>query len=287
MQRVFVLGADDPEMRAIVDCLEKTRQRFWYAAVDGTRCHPGNAYSANSIVSPVGESLQLRSGYNAFVFVECRPWDVPLAEKHSRLSVIDHHEECDPGYALGPEDFWEASSLGQVVRTLLYAGKPLAVTHQLRVLAAMDHCRQAAIRGECPGITSDEVLERRVQEIAFAKKTSPSVVREMIKRFCAVFRRSTLRLFGPGQVIDFSGQHLGVGYNLRLLCAQTALDVVGVAALLRYNQTEDARSECVTLSGHATPAMVVYFMKDFAVERDLRGVYGVPARGYAGGYVRS
>src|SRR5688500_19057889 len=104
MRKSLVLGADDPEMQAIAVCLEKTNQEYGFAAVGGQRCHPANAYRADGIISPEGEVSTLGARYDTLVFVECRPWNVPLEKKHEQLLVIDHHEEGDPGYDLGPED---------------------------------------------------------------------------------------------------------------------------------------------------------------------------------------
>jgi len=56
----------------------------------------------------------LEAPYDSLVFVECRPEGVSLAEKHTRLTAIDHHEEGDPGYDFGSggllESFFAGSS---------------------------------------------------------------------------------------------------------------------------------------------------------------------------------
>lgn len=285
MSKVFILGADDPEMQVIANCLRKKELEYRYAAVGGQRCHPANAYRADSSITPEGEISDLAGDYDDFVFVECRPWDVSLETKHQRLLSLDHHEEGDPGYELGPEDFWEASSLGQVIRALRIMGYPLPITPSMRILAAMDHCRQAAIRGECPGISPYEVITRRIQEIAAAKSMTSEAVRTRIDEYIAIFRDCQIKKFGPGEVIDFTHHHLGTGYSLDLLCAQTALDIEGLAALLRHNDASDASSERISISGHASPEMVTYFMSTYVHEKSLHRVFGVPHRGYAGGFL--
>lgn len=285
MQKSFILGADDPEMQAIVACLKKAGQKYGFAAIGGQRCHAANAYQADSVISPEGEVSALENGYDTLVFVECRPWNVPHKRKR-QLLVIDHHEEGDPGYDLEPEDFWEASSLGQLICMLRTDGYPLAVTRSMLVLAAMDHCRQAAIRGECPDITPHEVMLLRVREIAAAKGVTSSIVRKRINEYIKVLREREAVQFGPWKLIDLTDHHLGIGYSLDLLCAQTALDIKGLTALLRHSDTPGEWGERISISGHATPEMVTYFMQAYAKEKPLYRVFGVPRRGYAGGFLR-
>jgi hypothetical protein len=286
MNEKLVLGADDPEMQEINRLLTLHELEFSFAAVRGVRCHPGNAYVADSIVSPHGVHVaELAGPYNGTVFVECRPQDVPLAEKHTRLTVIDHHETGDPGYDREPSDFWEASSLGQVVCWLVAGGREVEVTQEMRVIAAMDHCRQAAIRGECPGITKEEVLARRVASIVERHQLTTETVQGMIADFAAEFQVRKPIAFGGGAVIDFTDRHLGVGYSAAWLSAQTALDMLGLTALARNNESPDPADEKIMLTGHATPRMVEYFINVHAPARQLIRIFGVPKRGYAGGYI--
>jgi len=284
--RKLVLGADDPEMKEIVGLLTVHGVDFHFAAVHGQRCHPGNAYIADSTVSPDEKKIdELGRPYDRFVFIECRPGEVPLEQKHTDLTVIDHHEEGDPGYSLGPADFWKASSLGQAVRWLQESGREVTITQEMLVIAAMDHCRQAAIRGECPGVTKEEVLGRRVASIAEAHKVRIAMVEAMIADFSATFQEYEPLAFGSGSVIDITDRHLGVGYSLAWLCAQTALDMDGLAALARNNESPALSDEKIMLTGHATPEMVEHFMNVYAPARGLVRIFGVPKRSYAGGYI--
>lgn len=296
MRETFILGADDPEMEEITRLLTVHELDFCYAAVAGVRCHPGNAYRADSVVfpdesqslsrpQPQTQTRELAAPYTGLVFVECRPHDVPLSEKHARLASIDHHEEGDPGYSLGPADFWAASSLGQVVSRLIAAGKEVECTHDMLVLAAMDHCRQAAIRGECPGVSAEEVLDRRVASISERHQLSIETVKAMVADFAADLQTHEPIAFGNGEVVDYTHRHLGVGYSPELLCAQTALDMNGLAALARSNESPDPSDEKIMLTGHATPHMVEHFMRVYAPAKRLVRIFGVPARSYAGGYI--
>ena len=286
LRPTFVLGANDPEMQEISQHIEGTGLDVWYAAVNGERCHPGNAYVANSIVcANLGTVKQLGNNYDNFVFVECRPWDVPCEQKYQRLTALDHHEEGDTAYSLPPHHYWQASSLGQVIGLLAQLGHSIAITQEMRVLAAMDHCRQAAIRGECPGVSADEVIARRIASIAKTHSVSAKAVRQGIGEFQELLEKRPRQRFADGEVVDFTDIHLGTGYSLGLLIAQTALDITGAVGLLRNNEAKAKDTEKIAISGHATPQMVQYFMEVYASHRKLVRVYGVPQRGYAGGYL--
>jgi hypothetical protein len=272
----FVLGADDPEMREIERILGELQLPYGYAAVQGRRCHPGNSYDADGVLSHEGRSIEVNSD-NAIV-VECSIQGV------TPIRVIDHHRPNDPGYGMLPADFWQASSIGQLIEFLRMAGYSIGVSQDMRVLAAMDHCRQAAIRGECPGVTAEEVIARRVDEIAAASNLSSMTVRQLLDKTCAVLGTLPVFEFGGGYVIDYTGQWLGVGWSVELLVTQTSLDVIGAAALLHHADQEGS-DEKITISGHVTPEMVGYFTDVYAAQLGLKRVYGVPARGYAGGYL--
>jgi hypothetical protein len=279
----FVLGAGDPEMEEITKLLDG--YEVWFAAVGDERCHPGNAYVANSIVSiDLSQNRKLNPPYDNFIFVECRPADVSLDQKHVALTVIDHHELGDPGYAFGPVDFWQASSLGQTVGLLHQWGRQIAITQEMRVLAAMDHCRQAAIRGECPGVSAEEIVGLRVATFVARHGMPADAVRSKIDEFVGIFQKHDTIVFGSGETIDFTDHHLGVGYSLDFLCAQTALDMLGFAALLRNNESPHPEDEKILLTGHVTPEMVEHFLSVYGPARNLHRFFGVPERGYAGGY---
>lgn len=286
MSPVFILGADDPEMRAIVELLSATKQEFGFAAVNGSRCHPGNAYGATGLLIQADGTYQaFDRKYQRYIFVECRPANVPLSRKRT-LTFIDHHEEGDPGYQLAPSKFWKASSLGQTVRMLQDFGHTIVTTYDMKVLAAMDHCRSAAMFGKCPGVKGKDVFKLRVKEIAATHKAAEHDVRKKVTQFSQILKERTEQPFGNGRIIDLTDIHLGSGYSLELLCAQTALDVAGVAALLRHrDKANDRSTEKVSISGHVTPGMVTYFEQSFAPNQGLVRVYGVPARGFAGGYL--
>lgn len=108
-RRIWVLGANDPEMASIEELLREVGEEYIYALDEnGQRVHPGNAYRC-----PTPEVTEEARVYA----VECI--DV-LPEGWVR---IDHHRPGDPGHGRPPEDFMAASSIGQVISELARLGR--------------------------------------------------------------------------------------------------------------------------------------------------------------------
>jgi hypothetical protein len=156
---VFVLGAQDPEMREIARVLRGEKRRFVHAARDRVPVLPRTAYDANGVVSLsrsgriLGEALL--SPLEPAAFVECS------VVGREPIVRVDHHHPGDPGYEMPPERYLEGSSIGQTLRLL--EKEP---TETQRLLAAADHCLTAAYRGECPGVDPDELLFMRARKRA-------------------------------------------------------------------------------------------------------------------------
>ncbi len=197
---------------------------------------------------------------------------------------IDHHRPGDPGYNLPPSNYWQASSLGQLAHFL---GRNMEMGSQDNlILAAMDHCPAAAIRGECPGVSAEDVLERKVAEIAGGTRESPETVLARIDLFRQ--RLATAPMIGIAldspSLADLRAWDTGAGYTLDYLAAQTAALAEGWGVLLLTHDQGDPRQKW-TIAGHCTPHQIESFMKVWGPEHGLTGIYGVPSRGYAGGYL--
>ncbi|SRR5216684_1223921 len=267
---LFILGADDPEMREIERILIWDKRQFQYAMKDGKRVHPGNAYEADRVEFP-----------GDVVLIECQPISIHVDGK---VFVIDHHRPGDPGYNASPKDFWHASSLGQLADFL---GVAMEVgSHENVVLAAMDHAPAAAIRGECPGVSAQEVVDRKVAEIAKASKYSEDEVRGRIESFQLWAVDAPTLAIGGQSLVDLRDTDTGEGYSLDYLSAQVAALAGGYAVLLLTHDRGDSRPKW-TVAGHATPAVIEAFKNEWAPAQGLVGIYGVPSRGYAGGYLPS
>lgn len=191
-ERLWVLGASDPEMQTIESLLRGSGEHIAYAVdARGERVTPATAYRATAARDASGAEVMLEG---TVYLVEC---EVPMADGAQRV-VIDHHRPGDPGYGRPPAEFLAASSIGQVWRILrkcahprmgLFAydrewilsdggetrdvggfliGPPYAEAVPLEVVlaAAADHCLGAAYRGECPGVDPDALMRWRAESRA-------------------------------------------------------------------------------------------------------------------------
>lgn len=263
-----LLGATDPEMRRIEALLEQLGIPFAIATYGGVRVHPGNAYQADPM--DVLPDLQI-------IYVECEPRILPEGRTFIR---IDHHRPGDPGYDLMPDMFWHAASLGQLWK--LFSADVTPLPDDL-ILAALDHCPGAALRGECSSVAPDAVLERKLIEIASATNTSLEEVRTRIAQRSVGLLEAPILYFHDQPVIDLRAEYLGEGYNLDLLVTKTAALAGGHAVLLRHRDHLGGLEKW-SLSGHASPRLIEDFLA-WAISQGLVDIYGVPSRGYAGGYV--
>jgi hypothetical protein len=279
----FVLGAADVEMAAIESLLAACGQQFVHATVGGRRCHAANAYNAEN---------KDMDGLDV-VFVECRVLDV------RPVHVIDHHKPGDSGYDKAPEEFMNASSLGQVYAFLAShglldpesAGMDHAGTYTVAnmghraptvffipenhvYVAAADHCLEAAYRGKCPGVEPEKLLELRSQWIAEFQKTTAASVKENIREAVEKLKNAKKVVLGGVEVAD-----LADGNVIPQLPEAGAYAGIPFVALV---PSPDGRKKYVLQA--APPAAIEAFLAGaFA---PLYDYYGAPARGFAGGYDR-
>lgn len=264
----FVIGQKDPESDEIVRIIRsKGLGRVTYAQFKGTAVGPRTAYEADPIT---------RSDDELIILIECRPNGVNLDET---VVLIDHHHPGDPGWDASPNEYWRGSSLGQFMNLL-----ELPANRRQRALAAMDHCFAAALHGECPGAPRSVVLQIKIDEIARAHETSSWKVRRLIRAHRRRLSLCDSVSIGPGRAMDYRETDLGEGYSLDVLTAQVAAALQERAVLLSHSDPGGRKK--VTLTGLVAPAMVRAFVSRWGVERGLTDLYGVPERGYAGGYLR-
>lgn len=264
-KKYFVLGVSDPEMKTIETVLRTQGQSFVYATVSGKRVHPGNAYAADPVDIARDDTA---------VWVECR------AREAEDGITIDHHRPGDPGFGRSAAEYWEASSLGQLY-TLLELGAP---EHYDRALAAMDHCFPAAVRGECPGVTPEEVLNVKYHEIAEGTGSAPEAVQADVTHYRNLIMRAPVVIINTQIIKDMRSEYAGEGYSRKLLTLQVAATIAGQGILLRHRDYAGG-PEKWSLSGHILPETVTTFLESWAPEHGLTKTYGVPDRGYAGGYL--
>ena len=120
--RVWILGAADPEMEAIEKLLRACGETVIHALdASRERVRGASAYRAfppdfddDAITGPDGCSVAY--------WVECAADGEPAASVQH--VTIDHHRPGDPGYGRPPEEFLAASSLGQVITELARLSTP-------------------------------------------------------------------------------------------------------------------------------------------------------------------
>lgn len=262
---VFVLGASDPEMRVIGKLLADAGAPFVYATVDGKRVYPANAYDA---IAPAEVSKALAHGGKAWL-VEC-VGDVPPG-----AARIDHHHAGDPGYGRPPAEFWNASSLGQTVAALGQLGRQVAVTPEMRMTAAADHCLGAAYAGACPGIEPDALLRWHVAARAAFERRTESAILADVELSRAALRGAPRLELAPGIVVADMRERAAP----ELLMAAAREGLCCVSAV----KTRDGRTKIGCLVG--SEIQVTTFMESWAPAQHLVDVYGDSVRGFAGAYV--
>jgi hypothetical protein len=257
----WVLGASDPEMETIETVLRKHGQRFRFAVDgDGRRVTPATAYRDCRVAV---DDLDADA---VICVVECDPRDV---KEHRGRIVVDHHRPGDPGYGRSPAEYMRASSLGQVM-TLL----GLQPTDEHRLVAAADHCLAAAYRGECPGVDPDALMRWRAQSRAGYQGRSPADVLADVERAREALRRAPrLDLSAGVTVADMRDR------DVPELPEAAARDGVCFIGALQ----ERGRTKVVCQAG--SPEQISAFLQ-WAPANGLVDLYGDPARGFAGGYLR-
>lgn len=259
---VFVLGAQDPEMREIERSLRRTNRPFMHAARQGERCNARTAYDADGVVrmSRSGQALPAVLLPKApAVFVECTVLDHPLVLR------VDHHNPGDPGYDKSPDAYLEGSSVGQVLRLL-----EMEPNTTQRLLAAADHCLTAAYQGACPDVDPQELLFQRA---AWQAKMSGRTLGDVMEGILACAKQVDRQYDSE------------LGEALFLDPTEVPLDLAEGAAYagkpVRYRQLLPSREVKEMLKG-ARPEHIERFMD--AHRMAGRRVYGNPYRGYAGTY---
>lgn len=267
---IFILGSEDPEMNRIEQILKSENIDYEYATHEGHRCNPKNAYSADNRLD---KSKKI-------IFVECA---VIGATPHL---IVDHHRPGDPGYNTTPDLFWRASSLGQIYSLLALSSAP----HEDLVLAAMDHCPAHAICGRCPGVTADEIIQRKIEEISKSTGLDQAYIKAKIdfeKSYIQNHSAPITRIMNK-PVVDYRAEFSDPGYSLPYLCKQVAVLSEGRCALIYTadrNSSGTSGKKKICLGGHASPELVQYFIDVWGPEQGLKEIYGVPERGFAGGYL--
>lgn len=260
VQYFFVLGANDPEMQEIENILKSHRQEFVYATKDGRRVHAGNAYEADNL-----KISKEKKRESMIVFVECEPEGIKADV------IIDHHRPGDYGYGRPPADYWEASSIGQAHNLL-----GLTPSKNSILAAAADHCLAHAYAGKCPNVEPSDLMEWRVNCRAAFQKRNALEIKEDIEEARVEIANLDAVLICDHVFKDARGKHI------KELPEASARD--GVMVMYSLVDRNSGKTKVGVLSG--TKEGLEAWMNWARSQKDLENVYGDPARGYAGVYVK-
>jgi len=294
---LFVLGAHDPEMKKIEELLYILGYSFSYALEGDTRTNVTNAY----------ESEYFNFFQNNIIYIECSS----LYLSESSLS-IDHHRLGDYGYDLDHNHFVEASSLGQFFKYVLendfhYASTVLGleITHrkdslnphmyfdnfwfldtvngtikipeEIVLISGIDHCLIDAYKGKCKGIDTDNLLEIRINQISKDLSVSTTSLLSLVEEYS-----NKLKYFG--KIIDFTDDKIGEGiYSPEyLILRELAISKnVPIAVKIVFNNLE----KIMFLSLEKNEVENLLETKTYK-NINLEKMFGVPNRGYAGGFIK-
>jgi len=296
----FLLGAKDPEMIGIEEILTELNLEFEYATVSGVQCNPTNAYQADNIL-PKGKN---------YVFIECRHI------VKSGIS-IDHHNENDYGYSLNYSKFLDASSIGQLFKFLVKnniaeakENLALSITYEIDsaeddfyfldnqwllnidnyaiiipehivTMSAIDHCLSDAYKGLCLGVNSKNIFREQVNGIGKKFNLDKKSLSYKIKQYNYYLKNNN-----TSNIIDLTDINLGIGYSLDYLLLRELSLYSNKSIAIKTKNDKFEENYKLMLIG-LSYIQVSNFLKESKYESfNLSNVFGVPARGYAGGIIK-
>jgi hypothetical protein len=178
---------------------------------------------------------------------------------------------------------------------------PLVVPHDLVVTAACDHCLHHAWAGRCPGVTRDDVREFRALQAAtrpVEPKSEEQYRADLVWAVAALSEAPTLDLDPCACGQSLSSHDRGDGD-----CVECGTPFIRVADMRAVHVPELPDAACyqsepyiatvtdrdgrtkVVIGGAASDRAINAFMKQWGPAQGLTGIYGDPARGFAGGYL--
>jgi hypothetical protein len=270
-KRLYVLGADDPEMEEITRLLTALGREYVFATAGGKRVNAETAYCCDPVSCKDGVTL---------TFVECEAKEyLPGAYF---LDVVDHHprknSEESRGFNLPPSQYLLGSSLGQV--SVL---EDVILTEYQMTIAALDHCPGQAMRGLCPGIDPDRAKLIYHAETARRRNVTIEAVYASIQEVGKDMAIAPSTMVGKDYVVDMTKVPTGMGYSLRYISTIGAAINLGIPVLLS-NKNGEHDPEKRVLTGIVTPELVTGFRTDYAPRYHLQNLWGDNNRG-AGGIV--
>jgi hypothetical protein len=316
---ILILGADDPEMAAIEALALECGVPVRYAMMRGHRVTPATAYydhdaiysDFNTVVAVECEGNWTPDGTRrgaAHIRIDHHhPGDpgygLPPADflRGSSLGQVialfagrgllpaswpvwqdadQAAEVCSGSFTLCWGDcgsVWIVSS-----PTDRYTGR--VIPRELVLTAAADHCLEAAYRGSCPGVHRESLLEHRIQQRARHQGRDAAAIMSDV--------RAAIELLKAGPRECYVGSWMGDDEHARWpwyrdLRGQHVPELPEAACYCGtpyITNVTDRDGRIKTVLGAAQPELVQAFLDGEMIE-GLTGLYGDPARGFAGGYL--
>ncbi len=272
---IVIFGAPDIEEQRARAIAARHGLILATATVGGEICNPMTAYRADGYTVDSGKV----DDETKCIIFEC------TQAASNGLEVVarcDHHNPGDVGFGKPANEFFEASSLGQLIDFL-----GIEATQEDRVIAAADHCLSAAYAGLCPGVIAEEVLAMRLPELM--KREGVSLEEDAMKGIDEALRV----LKNPPATVLLGGKQVA---DIRELGPVPFTIEAGVMTGTPYLAKGDKRfPDKVNLSGSEEvisdflgQAVMVdgrpTYPNGWAVRNGLHQPYGDSKRGFAGAY---
>lgn len=273
--KIVIFGAPDHEEQKAREICRWRMIPTATATFQGQPVHAGNAYKADGFVQDFGPN-----DWQQAIIFECNP---NCAGSHLVAGICDHHNPGDFGYSLPPEKFWEASSLGQMIKTLGIQ-EDVEGREDLLMIAAGDHCPVDAYAGRCLGIDPKRFAIFRIEQITrFSGKSTKEIAEEICRAVIKIIAEE-MNVSPVEGVVDV--RHYGEIPQL----PEAALRL-GHAYLAEIPERDRNRQKTgnrkVILGGHTTPKQVEEFLSwARSLGNRIGEPYGNPTRGYAGVVVK-
>jgi len=251
--------------------------RVGIATMAGKPVSGGTAYKADGFQL---EDESMTEEITEVVIFECNP---ACAGLHKMVARCDHHIPGDLGFGLGPDQFFEASSLGQLMKFL-----GVEPSDRQKLVAASDHCPAHAYQGLCPGISPEVFREHRLTEKVEFYSSHPKLAHKANRETLEVVIAQAVAKLQSAEMVDGVRDLRSAGLIEEL--PEAALQS-GEAYMVSLPDTDREGVKTgytkIVLGGHTTPKKVLGFMTWAATLPNRVGEpYGNPTRGLAGVMVK-
>lgn len=274
MKNILVIfGGADFEEQAARAFAQTIRLATATATLNGVPVHAGNAKLANGFKVDIGK-LDIITEVIIFENNPVTAGNLPV------ILNCDHHSPGDTGYGKSADEYWQASSLGQLMNFF-----EVTPNMEQLMVAAGDHCLPAAYAGKCPWIDLEEFANFRselranfyAQDSRNAHKASKESLEQIVQNAMEKIAQAPVLESG---VIDMRSS----GYVDELPEAAIRMNKAYIAEI---DETDRGGSKTgnkkIVLGGHTTPDVVISFIEwANAHENKVGDAYGDPVRGFAG-----